>query len=205
MITPSMPSCTPIPGVLAMITETLTKLDAARRQTDEAIRMVFEGRDTVSAHTIAAAAAEVLADLAKHHGIHAGWTRGAQTKKPEDQKKLRAGITKFERFFKHADGQRGPENDALATLDFHPEATPLVILESIEMLRRLTGKFTWEGLLFTCWMITRHPDLILDGEIKTLLTTVAATLPLKLTDENVMTDFLKMRQSLPVVFLEQLL
>ena len=56
-----------------MIKEKLTKLDVARRQIDEAIRMFFERRDTVSTHTVASAASQVLADFGK--GRFQGWTR----------------------------------------------------------------------------------------------------------------------------------
>ena len=101
-----------------MITETLTKLDVARRQTDEAIRMFFEGRDTVSTHTIAAAASQVLADIGTNLGTFNGWTRNPDVVKPGYWKKWRDAMTKFERFFKHADNQRGADNNAEATCVF---------------------------------------------------------------------------------------
>src|SRR5436190_215604 len=106
-----------------MITENLTKLDVARRQIDEAIRMFFERRDTVSTHTLASAAAQILADLGKDRGFQ-GWTRNKAIIKPAHWKKWRDAITKFEAFFKHAD------HDAYETCDFHPDVTPLFIVES---------------------------------------------------------------------------
>jgi hypothetical protein len=125
-----------------VITETLTKLDVARRQLNEAIRMLFERRDTVATHTVASAAAQVLADLGKHHG-NAGWTRNKDIVKPGRWNEFRVAITKFETFFKHA------ERDPDATCDFHPESTVLSLLESVELFRILTGTFTWEGLIFS--------------------------------------------------------
>jgi len=110
-----------------MITEKLTKSDAARRQTDEAIRMFFDRRDTVAPHTVAAAAAQVLADVGEHHGFQ-GWTRNKAIVKPEHWKRWRDCVTKYERFFKHADNPRVDTN-AHATCSFHPEATQLILVE----------------------------------------------------------------------------
>src|SRR5882672_9854617 len=103
-----------------MITEKLTKLDAARRQLDEAIRMFFERRDTVAIHTLASAASQVLADIGKNRGIY-GWTRNKGIVKPERWDEFRAVITHFENFFKHAD------KDPNATCDFRPGMTSLFI------------------------------------------------------------------------------
>lgn len=43
----------------------ISKLDSARRQLETAVRLFFVDGDPVSVHTLAAAAGEVLADLAR--------------------------------------------------------------------------------------------------------------------------------------------
>ena len=144
-----------------MITEKLTKLDVARRQLDEAIRMFFERRDTVSTHTVASAAAQVLADLGKVRGFQ-GWTRNKAIVKPGRWKEMRDAVTQFEAFFKHAD------QDPYATCDFHPEVTQLFILEAVELLRVFTGKYTWDGLLFSIWFSLTNPEVIQEGDFKKL-------------------------------------
>ena len=48
--------------------EELTKLDAARRQLDAAIRMFLASEDEVAIHTLGAAAYRVLRDLKEERG-----------------------------------------------------------------------------------------------------------------------------------------
>ena len=50
----------------------LSKEDVARRQLDQAIKLMFEGGDVVSVHTLASAASQVFADLLKHAVIRLG-------------------------------------------------------------------------------------------------------------------------------------
>jgi hypothetical protein len=146
--------------------ETLTKLDVARRQLDEAIRMFFEKRDTVSTHTVASAAAQVIADLGRARGFP-GWTRNPDIFKPGRYKEWRADLTKFEAFFKHAG------SDPNASCDFHPELTPLFIMESVHLFWGLSSKqFTWPGLVFAIWFCLTHPDMIQESELKRAATTV---------------------------------
>ena len=45
------------------------KIDAARRQLDEAIRLWMEGRDPLAIHTLTMAAFGVLYDVAEHRGL----------------------------------------------------------------------------------------------------------------------------------------
>jgi len=172
-----------------MITEKLTKLDVARRQIDEAIRMLFERRDSVSTHTVASAASQVLADLGK--GSFQGWTRNKAVVKPGRWKEWRDAITKFETFFKHAD------HDAHETCDFHPEITQLFIIESVEMLRVFTGKFSWEGMIFSLWFSIKYPEALRESEFKTAITAQSAVSMFDVNDFAMIADLLKMRDAFP--------
>lgn len=180
-----------------MITETPTKLDVARRQIDEAIHMLFEQRDTVSTHTVACAAAQVLADIGK--GQFQGWTRNESIIKPEHRKRFINGVKKFENFFKHAN------RDPHGTCTFHPEITALYIAESVEMLRVFTGKLTWEALIFCYWFMLAHPDVVQDSELKTLVLARFAALRIDPNDFTMMADLLKMRKAAPAAALDSLL
>jgi hypothetical protein len=148
--------------------------------------MFFERRDNVSIHTVVSAAAQVLSDLGKIRGFQ-GWTRNKSIVKSGRWPEWRSAITKFESFFKHAD--RDPEH----TCDFHPEITPLFIIEAVELLRVFTGKFTWPGLIFSTWFLMAYPELILEGELKTLVSTQSALLSVDMNDFDMLAEFLKMR------------
>ena len=50
---------------MCVSTQNITKLDAARRQLNQAIWLLFEDRDVVSIHTLACAATTILNDVAK--------------------------------------------------------------------------------------------------------------------------------------------
>jgi hypothetical protein len=47
----------------------IRKIDAARRQLDEAIRLWMEGRDPLAIHTLSMAAFGILYDIAKHQNL----------------------------------------------------------------------------------------------------------------------------------------
>jgi hypothetical protein len=173
-----------------MITEKVTKLDVARRQIDEAIRMFFDRRDPIAVHTVVSAAAQVLSDLGKTRGFQ-GWTRNPSVVKPGRWKEWREAITRFEAFFKHAD------KDADATCDFRPDVTQLFILEAVELLRVFIGKFTWEGMIFSIWFSVKYPDLLKEGEFKDAIAALPAQPKLDAQDLSLVADLLKIRHTLP--------
>ncbi len=80
-----------------------TKLDAARRQLETAIALLFNDGDAISTHTLAYAAFGVLKDVAAHRGasnvLAAAEALAAAGKKGEFWK----GFNRAGNFFKHAD------------------------------------------------------------------------------------------------------
>jgi hypothetical protein len=169
--------------------EHLTKIDAARRQVDEAIKMLFDKRDTIATHTVVCAASQALADLGNVRGVP-GWTRNKNIIKPEHWKKFRKAITEAETFFKHAD------QDPDGTLGFHPEITPLFLAEAVEMLRLLAGKLTWPAMVFAIWFSHKYPDLLLEGELKQMVTAQAALNMLDVNDFVLQADLIRHGYSL---------
>jgi hypothetical protein len=101
-----------------------TKLDAARRQLETAISLLFNGGDAISTHTLAHAAFGILKDVATHRGattvLATAEALAAAGKKGEFWK----GFNRAGNFFKHADrdpdaalaGMPEEENEALVSI-----------------------------------------------------------------------------------------
>ena len=138
---------------------TLTKLEAARRQIETAVRLYFLGGDTVSIHTLAAAGCNLLVNLCTHRGANSPLLLanmiGAFVK-PEHHKKVRDTIRAPENFFKHAD--RDPEGSII----FNPESSEFFLLEAIEAYATLTGEIPASFSTFRMWWLLQHPDLLKD-------------------------------------------
>lgn len=142
-VPPGMPSVDPSALVLMRIATRrgcynparmeITKLDAARRQIDAAIKLYFEEGDEVAVHTLVGAAHILITDLgaaAKQESILDRYV--VREKRWEVEGAIRAP----QNFLKHA--TRDPE----ATFDFNPHSTELMLFIDIEMFKELTGSAT---------------------------------------------------------------
>jgi hypothetical protein len=101
-----------------------TKLDAARRQLETAIHLLFSGGDAISTHTLSYAAFGILKDVASHRGktqvLDTAEALASAGKKGEFWK----GFNRAGNFFKHADrdpdavliGMPEEENEALISI-----------------------------------------------------------------------------------------
>jgi hypothetical protein len=97
---------------------TLTKLEAAERQFRQAVSLHFGGVDPVSALTLAAAASEILRDVAKRKGVHHPLhNEVVPLVPPGKRKEFRRLIRKPQNFLKHA--RRDPD----AAIALNPEFT----------------------------------------------------------------------------------
>ncbi len=140
--------------------EPLTKLDAARRQLATAITLFFDGGDSVSVHTLTAAAQEILRDLGHPRGIGSIF-KDSPNIRPDKQKEFRQILSADQNFFKHAD--RDPE----AVHDFRPAVNPFYILDSIELYTQLVGTHFPEAEVFLFWFAMMYPD-VTAGELREL-------------------------------------
>jgi hypothetical protein len=167
--------------------EEITKIEAAGRQINQALRLFFDGGDTVSLHTLASAAAQLIADLGRPYGL--GVTRNKAVIKPDRWREFRQAITEYEVFFKHADQDPDPN----AVLKFHPEMSELTLVEAIEVLRQLTGKLSHEAFWFCIWIFSTKPSLFLDSPLKQLvLASNAVIRPIAdMTDRRLYAELLK--------------
>jgi len=126
----------------------ISKLEAAQRQLDCAIRLYIDDDDAPSVHTLSRAAFRLLFDIYPTFRDD-GFSR--------DLEKLirELGWKNFNEaanFLKHA------ENDPDATHDVSEADTQMGIGFSIILYSRLSGKYTPEMRAFDEWMKVSNPD-----------------------------------------------
>lgn len=127
----------------------ISKLEAARRQLDCAIRLLFENEDSLAVHTLGYAAFRVLYDLCNKKDGNDFTEKWDTALRPYGWHVL----TEVPNFLKHAD------NDPDATLRAHASESPTpTIGMACMMYRRLTGEMTPEMAGFHMWMRVLHPD-----------------------------------------------
>jgi hypothetical protein len=140
----------------------ISKLDAARRQLETAIRIYFHNGDPVSIHTLTAAGYNVVRDINDKRGGDPMLAKQQimDRVKPEYQKMFRDKINEAENFFKHAD------NDPSASLKFDPRQTEILIVDACSQYYKLTGEDLPLSVIFRAWYIANNPELfLLDEEI----------------------------------------
>jgi hypothetical protein len=137
-------------------TLSISKLDAARRQLEVAIRLYFFDDDPVSIYTLGAAAYGVLRDiaLAKKVQLLTGEQRLIDRVVPGKERELLAALRRHQNFFKHAD--RDPD----AAIDFNPESTEWLLFDSTVAYAQLTNETTPLMGTFNLWWQYSNRDLI---------------------------------------------
>ena len=128
--------------------QVVSKLEAARRQLETAVRLYFASQDDVAIHTLAAAAHQVLADLKKARG-------GAPTiseyllsfASPELRKAAQRHVATPENFLKHAD------HDPEGVLEFDPGLTELLLLQACTRYREFATEPSPVLMAFEGWVL----------------------------------------------------
>jgi hypothetical protein len=134
--------------------ETITKLEAARRQLDQAIKLFFEGRDALSIHTLASAAQGILRDIAKATGAqHLSILHDHPQIPPEHHKEWVRAINHPRNFFKHAD------KDSNGTLEFDEIENENLLLDSVFLYGTVTQKYLSSVNVYIGWFTTKNPEL----------------------------------------------
>src|SRR5690606_12135036 len=110
----------------------IDKEEVAVRQLDTAIRLLFDGGDVVSVHTLACAGTNVLRDILRSQGGEA-WHDAIVASYSGLEQEIHRTLTRAQNFFKHAD------RDPQAELDFdesmNDETIIVATLEYGELLR----------------------------------------------------------------------
>jgi hypothetical protein len=120
----------------------LSKLECARRQIETAIKLWFEEGDTVSMHTVTAAAHRLVQDLLEDQGKTLAPFEPSYLEKGREVETKRM-FREAETFFKHA------KDDPQEILDFNPQWTEVYLLLAIQGYTELTHE---ENLLMTAYL-----------------------------------------------------
>lgn len=141
----------------------ISKLDAARRQLEAAVRLYFFHGDPVSIHTLGSAAAQILHDLAKHRGEEPIMLRQVILKyvRPEHHALVERTLAEAENFFKHAD------RDPVGLLEFKLAQTELVLLDAVEAYSRLTAEQIPLFTVYRMWFfVGPGSDFVMPAELE---------------------------------------
>ncbi len=134
----------------------ISKLDAARRQLESAIRLFFVSGDPVAIHSLAAAARNLLRDLMRAENREAGLDAiFKQQVRPEKLGEVRALIAEAPNFFKHAD--RDPER----VLEFYPRTTEFLLWDACVLYETLTDHKDPLLAVFLVWFALSNPHILL--------------------------------------------
>jgi len=113
----------------------ISKLDAAKRQLETAVRLYFSEADPVSIHTLTAAAHELLSDVNKSRGGPPMLTESLlQNVRPDKVDEAKRRLSATANFFKHAD--RDPEE----VHAFDPAQTEILLFDACFKYKDLTGE-----------------------------------------------------------------
>jgi hypothetical protein len=140
----------------------LGKEEVAVRQLDTAIRVLFDGGDIVSVHTLACAASEVLRDILKAKGGES-WHDAIIATYPGIKKKILNTLARAKNFFKHA--ERDPEDELDFDENTNDETIIVATLEYGDLLRlgAPSGrtKATIPMSVFQLWYFVKDPRVLL--------------------------------------------
>lgn len=137
----------------------VSKLDAARRQLETAITLFFHFGDPISIHALAAAACEVLGDLADSYQIKYELTFETAIKtyvKPEHHARLIEKHRAPKNFFKHADRDPG------AMLKFNPTITEFFLFEAVDLYHLIANEWPPLFLTYRAWWVLQNQDGLLE-------------------------------------------
>jgi len=113
----------------------VSKLDAARRQLETAVRLYFSEADPVSIHTLTSAAYQVLSDVNRARGGAPMLKEQVPTwVRPDATREAKQKLSEAENFFKHAN------RDHNEVLEFSQGPTELLLYDAVKKYRELTGE-----------------------------------------------------------------
>ena len=131
----------------------ISKLDAAKRQLDTAITLFFKQADSVSIHTLTAAAHQVLRDIGKIENIKSIIKDSGFIRK-EYEKEYLTIISEAENFFKHAN------KDSHKLLKFNPEQTESLLFDAVEMYMQIAKEMPEDMSIYRVWFLANHSEIV---------------------------------------------
>ncbi len=136
----------------------ISKLNAARRQLDVAIKLWFADEDEVSVHTLAAAAHQIIHDINQKKGGRE-LLFDSIVIKDEYRSEFIAFIKRDMNFFKHAD------QDPEGITEFVPMGSLMFLLCSAAGLQQLGESLNDVEDIFLLWLAIHRPNWI-SGEFR---------------------------------------
>lgn len=136
-----------------MVTKIIvSKLDAARRQIETAIRLYFNDADPISIHTLTCASYTILSDLNKKKGGLHMILDGVGVKK-EKKKEFRKMVYEAKNHFKHAD--RDPDT----VIKFYPRTNEHILFDCCSKYSELTSEKPSYFRIYQGWYVSKHIDI----------------------------------------------
>jgi hypothetical protein len=130
------------------------KSEAAQRQIDAAVRMLFAGEDPLACATVAGAANRLVRDLAEHSKANRTYETLKAVIKPGMEKDFWKVYNSIPNFLKHA------EKDADDVLEFEEEWIDLTLFHSAGVYRDLGFEITPEMYAITTIVVVQNPKLL---------------------------------------------
>lgn len=145
----------------------INKVDAARRQIDVAIRLLFSNDDPVAIHTLSAAGFRILRDIVHKNKKGRIQQHFKDIIKLGMEKELWKVVNKAANFFKHADSDA---DEILEGVQIE-KANDAMILLACFCYRDLGYQFTPEMGAFMTWSAALDPKLLENTPLKDLVKT----------------------------------
>jgi hypothetical protein len=128
----------------------LSKLEAARRQLETAIKLYFKNGDEASIHTLAAAAYSVIRDINKRRG-------GTPMFKDLDFVKGKAFVRAALKYINRPDNfLKHGAKDTDEELELEPKWAEVLIWEASQKYCEMTGEQNKLMLTFVFWFVVHH-------------------------------------------------
>jgi hypothetical protein len=146
----------------------ISKIEAARRQLDAAIELLFENRDIVTVHTVASAACQVLQDLCQNEKLPLAFDKmfAPSLERGMEIREVREAYREHRNFFKHAQNKKGmPETRDHEIDEFNPFLNVILIRQGTEDYESLTKNSSTHMSAFFMWLCLCYPEM-LSGDAK---------------------------------------
>ena len=150
----------------------LSKIEIARRQLVTAIRLLFDGEDSVSIFSLAANAWEIIDVLCNKEGVLSLSNQSREHIPSGKNLKLDYINSPYRNFFKHAD--RDP--DAVLASFNEPDVDALIFL-AVEDYLRLLDKSPIEFQVFQLWYMSIYSDKLTAEALSEILEAIESTFP----------------------------
>jgi hypothetical protein len=136
---------------------TVTKLEAAKRQLEIGIRMIFSQADPVATHTLIGAASTLLSNLIERHRPTRSWDAIAQKANNLSPSNYFAIMRRAQNFLKHAD------TDPDETIALDVTDTDSLAFWAVMNLGEIDGPLGKSESVFQMWYLACYSPCLEDG------------------------------------------